>query len=175
MWIELATSATPAIPPHLTHRPAQLTNTHPAQKITGSLDTPSVPWNIFLTECILFMRAALIENMTYDRWYMKYSNLIRWTRKDENRKRKSTVELIWIEPATSATLDTPPTPDTHANQLITACQHLSRSKIYGSLETHYVLWNIFLTECILFMRAAFIENMKDERWDIKYEIWNMRY
>jgi hypothetical protein len=59
---------------HLTHSPSQPADTYPAQNIPGSLDTPSVLSNIFMTECILFMRLAFLENGKYETF--KYDRVI---------------------------------------------------------------------------------------------------
>jgi hypothetical protein len=129
----------------------------------------------------------------------KYANIQIWEDerwKDEKMKirkrkgrRKITVELMWIEPVTSATPATPATHPNPSNQIksnpITAhhCQS-NQIKSNHSLPTFiqlkksldhsispFVPWSIFLAECILFMCAAFLKTCK-------YEIYkdaNMKY
>jgi hypothetical protein len=53
---------------HITSQPI---HTDTAQKYLARLMSPSVLWNIFLMECLLFMHAAFFENLQI----FKYSNM----------------------------------------------------------------------------------------------------
>jgi hypothetical protein len=153
MWIEPATPPTPATSathPILSHPiPSQPIPSHhripiiiPIIKSMTRFIHPSVLWNIFMTECILFMSVTFFETCEYvNMWTceyvnVRYRNMIGWKdekmqiRKGENKKKQQHSSVDWIEP------ETPPSPATHPILSYPIQTHFIISYSLPSLHTH---------------------------------------
>jgi hypothetical protein len=118
---------------------------------------------------------------------LKYDRMKEEKKKIRKSEKEKQSELMWIEPATSATPPTPPTLTTPNTQTTPTMSHTQTIIDHHSLLTLIPLKNPWITsysfcsmkylpDGIHTVHACCIfDNMKYGIWNMKYEIWNMKY